>query len=263
MIELGQIRRVHDDHRRGRKFVTGHRQSNHVRGGERRVVDQQHPQRVIDGNFAGPGRVLKDRQIVPGAEPLVAVFAEPVIGQTEARRGEEILAIGIVGEGARLADQRIDDVPVMHGRAIPAHQSRQRVHVLIGVPDLDAVGEEPGLHLVADQAAVHRIGVAMDVNQAAGVDAAPHLQTGGQSLIRQVAQGPDLFGETVAATRIPQRHDALQEACIVIAAGKVAAAPQQQRLIDGGLEMTVRRLRITILVRLPRVRPLARHAIVR
>lgn len=130
--------------------------------------------------------MLKDLQILFGTEPFVAAFAEPVISEAEACGREEILAVGVVGEGARLANQRVDHMPVMHRRAVPAHQPRQRVDVLIGVPDLNAVGEEPGLDPLADQPAVHRVGVAVKVNQAAGVDAAPHLQATAQPLIRQV-----------------------------------------------------------------------------
>jgi hypothetical protein len=55
----------------------------------------------------------------------------------------------------------------------------------------------------------------------------------------------------------------LKERHILVAVGELATAAEQQRLIDGGLEVPVRRLRVAVLVCLPRVDPLARHAVVR
>lgn len=154
-------------------------------------------------------------------------------------------------------------MPIMHGRAIPTDQARQRIDVLVGVPDFHAVGEESSFDLLADQAAMHGIDVAVDVNQAARVHSTRHLQTRRQPLIRQVLERRQLLGEAVAATRVANLHQVFQEAHIVLAAGEVAAAAKQQRLIDGGLEMPVRRLRIAVLVRLPGVDALARNTIVR
>jgi hypothetical protein len=72
-----------------------------------------------------------------------------------------------------------------------------------------------------------------------------------------------LLGEAIHSTRVPRRHDLLKERHILFAAGKLATAAEQQRLINGGLEVPVRRLGVAVLVRLPRVDPLARHAVVR
>jgi hypothetical protein len=121
--------------------------------------------------------MVQDLQIVLGADPLVAARAEPVISQAEARRREQIIAVRVIREGAGFSHQRVDDVSIMHRRAVPAHESRQRIDEFVGVPDLDAVGEEPGFDLLADQPTMHRISVAMNVNQAARIDAAGHLQT--------------------------------------------------------------------------------------
>jgi hypothetical protein len=73
----------------------------------------------------------------------------------------------------------------------------------------------------------------------------------------------DFLGEAVGAACVPRRHDLLQERDVLFAIGERAAAPEQQRLIDRGLEVTVRRLRVAVLVRLPRVDPLARHSVMR
>jgi hypothetical protein len=147
--------------------------------------------------------------------------------------------------------------------SVPAHESRPRVDEFVRVPNLDAVGEEPRLDPFANQAAMHRIGVAVHVNQAAGVNATEHLQARRQACIGQVPQRLHLLGETIRAARVPRRHHLLQEADVFHAAGEIATAAEQERLIDGGLEVSVRRLGVAVLVRLPRVDALAGNAVVR
>jgi hypothetical protein len=207
--------------------------------------------------------VVQDLQVVLGPEPFVAAFAEPVVGQAEPRRREQVVAVGVMRERARLADQRIDDVAVVDRVPVAADQPRQRVNVPVRVPDLDAVGEQPGFDLLADEPAVDRIRVAVNVDQAAGIDPAGHLQTGRQPLLGQGSQDRQLFREAIRAAGVPRRHDLLQEGRVLRTAGELAAAAEQQRLIDGGLEVPVRRLRVAVLVRLSHVDPLARQSVVR
>ena len=262
-IERLQVRRFHDDRRRGRNLRTGLRQRDHRIRCQGCVTRQQHAECVVDGDFAVVGRVVQDLQIVLDAAPFVAAFAEPVVGQAEPRRREQIVAVGVVRERARLADQRVDYVPVIHRVPVATHQPRQRVDQPVRVPDLDPVGEEPGFDRFADQPAVHRIDVAMNVDQAAGVHPARYLQTRRQPRVGQVPDRRDFLGEAVGTARVPRGRDLLQERDVLVAAGERAAAAEQQRLIDRGLEVTVRRLRVAVLVRLPRVDPLARHAVMR
>jgi len=182
-IELGQIRHVHDDRRRGRKFRTRLRQRDHRLDGELAIAGQQHAQRIVDGHLTVVGGMMQDLQVVLGAAAFVAAFAEPIVSNAEARRREQIVAVRVIGEGARLAYERIDDMPIVHGMLIAAHQARQCVHVLIGVPDLDAVGEQPGFDDLAAQTTVHRIGIAMNVHQAARINSTAHLQTRRQACV--------------------------------------------------------------------------------
>jgi hypothetical protein len=262
-IELLQIRRFHDDLRRGRKLRTRLRQRDHGVGGQGCATRQHHAQSVVDGDLAGVGRMVQDLQVVLGTGPLVAALTEPVVGQAEACRWEQVVAVRVLCERARLADQRVDDVPIVHRVLVATHQSRQRVNEVVRVPDLDAIGKQSRLDLLPDHAAVHRIHVAMNVHQTAGVHAAGHLQTRRQPCFGQVFERRQLLGETVLATRVPHFHETLQEARVLLAAGKLAAATQQQRLIDRGLEVPVRRFRIAVLVRLSHVDSLARQTVMR
>lgn len=207
--------------------------------------------------------MMQDLQVVLGAAAFVAAGAEPIVSNAETRRWKQIVAVGIIGEGARLAHQRIDDVAIVHGMLVATHQARQRVHLLVGVPDLDAVGEQPGLDLRAAQTTVHRIGIALNVHQAARIDTTAHLQTRRQPCVGQIAQGAQLLGEAIVAAGVPRRRDLLQEIPILFATGEIATAAEQQRLLDSSLEVPVRRLGVAVLVRLSHIDPLAGQAVVR
>ena len=169
--------------------------------------------------------MVQDLQVVLGAGPLAAV-AELVVGQAEARRREQIVAVGVLCERARLADQRVDDVPIVHRVAVATHQPRQCVNVLVRIPDLDAVGKEPCFDLLVDQPTVHRVEVAVNVNQAAGVDATGQLQARRQPRFGQVLECRYLLGEAILSTGVPRRHDLLQELHILVAAGELATAAE-------------------------------------
>lgn len=80
-IELLQIRRFHDDRRRGRKFHTRLRQRD---DGARVQGGQEHTQGVVDGDLAVVGGVMQDLQVFPGAVSFLADRAEPVVGDAEA-----------------------------------------------------------------------------------------------------------------------------------------------------------------------------------
>jgi hypothetical protein len=206
--------------------------------------------------------MVQQRQVFLGLVAFVEPLPQTVVGQTEAGGREEVLAIRVVGEGAGLTHQRIDHVPVMHHVLVPTDQPWQRVAEHVRVPDLDAVGVEPGFHPFPNQPAMHRVGAAVDVDQASRIDAARHLQTTGQTDVGQVLQRRDLFGQAIAPTLIAALHNILEEARVLVAAGKVPAATHQECLIDGGLEVVVRRFGIAVLVRLPDIDPLTGQTVV-
>jgi len=90
---------------------------------------------------------------------------QPVVGDAKAAGGEKVLAITVILKGARLTHQLVDDVPVIDGVLVTPHQPRQRVHLRSRVPDFHTVGIQPSFDLLADQTAMHRVGIAVDVDQ--------------------------------------------------------------------------------------------------
>lgn len=206
--------------------------------------------------------MLENAEIVLGPDALAPFVPQSVVGQAEPTVGEQVVAVAVVRERARLTHQAVDDVPVVDRVPVAAHQPRQRIDPRVRVPHLDPVGVQAGLDLPADQPTVHRIGVAVDVDQAARIDATVQPQTARQPRRRQRPQRRQLAGQTRAAAGVARRHHALQEGDVLVAAGEVATPPQQERLIHRRLEVAVRRLAVAVLVGLADVDPLARHAVV-
>jgi hypothetical protein len=207
-------------------------------------------------------RVVQQRQVFLGLPTLVEALSEAVVGQAESRRREEVVAVGVVRERSRLTHQRVDDVPVMHRVLVPPDQSRSRVGELVRVPDLDTVRVQPGLHPLADQTAVDRVNAAVDVNQGSGIHTATHLEATRLTLLGQLRQGRDLLGEAITPTPVANHHQLSEEVRVFLPAREVTAAAHKQRLINGGLEVPVRRFGIAVLVRLPCVDPLTRQTVV-
>jgi hypothetical protein len=76
-------------------------------GRERKFVTsrQCHPQGVLHGGFVFPGRQLQDFQVFTDG-PLVGVLAaQGIVCHAKMTGGEQVLAVPVVRERARLADQ--------------------------------------------------------------------------------------------------------------------------------------------------------------
>jgi hypothetical protein len=88
---------------------------------QRLVPEQELSQRVIHRRLALAGRLLEDPEIRARAHRRGVFLAQPIVGQAEAAVGEQILAIPIVFERAGLADQLIDDVPIIDRMLVTTH----------------------------------------------------------------------------------------------------------------------------------------------
>jgi len=121
---------------------------------------------LFDACFALVGRQVQNLQVFPirpGRQRLV----EQVIGHAEPTAGKQLLAVTIIRQRARLADQGVDHVPVIDVPLAATTQPRQRSHSLLGVPHLQMFHVNPHLDPLADQSAVHRIGIVLHVDHAA------------------------------------------------------------------------------------------------
>jgi hypothetical protein len=207
--------------------------------------------------------VVQQRQVFLGLSAFVELFAKAVVGQAEPRGREQIVPVSVVCERSRLPHQRVDHMPVMHRVLVPTDQSRKCVGEFVRVPDLHAVGEEPSFHPLADQSAMHRVGTAVNVDQASRIDAATHLEATRQTHVGQPPQRGDLFGKAIPPRFVANPHHVLEELTVLFAAGELSTPTQEQRLIHGGFEVAVRRFDIAVLVGLSGIDSLADQAVVR
>jgi len=230
---------------------------------DRLATGQGRPQGVRDRSLAFPRRQLQDLQVFPRG-PLVRVLpAESVIRHAKVARGEQVFVVLVVGESARLADQRVDDVPIVDGMLAAARQPRHALHQDARVPDLHLLDADHHVHLAADQAAVDRVSVPQDLDRAAHAHANIGQPPGAfQPSSRQRPDCGQLFHQRLLPLRIARGRQVAEEPLVLLPIGEVAAAPQPQGLVHRVLEMPVRRFRIAVLVRLADVDPLPLQAIV-
>jgi hypothetical protein len=179
-------------------------------------------------------------------------------------RGEQILAIDVLGKGPGLADQRVDDVPVIDGVLARTRQPRHALDHDARMPHLHLLDADHHLHLPADQPAGDRVRVPQDLDRAARpYRNLRHPPTGFQPMGRKRTQHGHFFRQPLLPVRIPRGHEFLKEPLVLFPAGEVAAATQPQGLIHRLLEVPVRRFGVAVLVRLADVDPLSLQAVVR
>jgi hypothetical protein len=81
--------------------------------------------------------------------------AERVIGDSKYTRREHLLAIFIVRKGARLANQRVNNVSIVNRYQFLTHESRHRLDRMSLVSDRDLLGPHADIDSLTDQPAGH------------------------------------------------------------------------------------------------------------
>lgn len=211
----------------------------HRRAAKRLLAVDQHAQRLLDSRFALVRRQVQNLQVF-AVRPRRYRLVEQVVGHAEPTAGEQLLAVAIVRQRSRLADQGVDHVPVIDVPLAATAQPRQRGHLLLGVPHFQVFHVNPHLDPLADQSAVHRIGIVLHVNDAAARHGNSQPLARLQPTRRQWPQRRVLLCQPFRSRQIALPADLVQERFILRAIGKVPAAPQQQRLRHGVFEMPMR-----------------------
>jgi hypothetical protein len=254
---------IHDQdigHRRGSLIPT--EGLGHGVGVGRPAPVEQEPQRLVHAAFSLLRGQEQDRQVVldhaagpPGLQQ--------VVGHPEPAGREHRIAVAVLLERPGLADQPVDDVAVLDAMSAPAPEPRQGVQLPGPVPDLEGLGTDMDIDLLADQAAGQRVGVATHMDRAARVD--PGLESPGhlQPASRQRRQHGHFLAKTLPPIGIASGHEPLEERLIVASAGEIAAASEHQGLVDGLLEAVMTLLDVAILVGLPRPDRLAFEPVMR
>lgn len=109
---------------------------------------------------------MQNPQVLLG-RPRRLLHAQHVVGHAKVTAGKQFVPVAIIGERPRLADQPVDDVPVVDPLLATSAQTRHLVPQLLGVPHLNHLGVQAGLHFLADQPAGHRVDVPLHFDDAA------------------------------------------------------------------------------------------------
>lgn len=173
---------------------------------------------------------------------------EPVVGLAEDRAGEKLLAIKVAGKGSRLADQGVDDVPVIDGRGLPRGTwilgdylaVEGEAHRILAQLRLDQGADEPG---------GHRVGAAADPGRRMTGHPDRRLLGVRQSSVWQRPEAGAFLGEFGFAQRIDAAAHRGHERGIRRDRGKVAAAAQDQMVFEPALQHPLKGFDIPVLIR--------------
>jgi hypothetical protein len=153
-------------------------------------------------------------------------------------------------------------VPVLDPVFATARQTRQFVHPLVPIPDLDPLRVDPGFDPLADQPTGHRVDVPLDMNRAPGVPLDADPLAGLQPPGRQRLQQHQFLGQPFAPAGVQLAEQLLHKSRVGAAVGEIPAAPQHQGLRQGPFELMVAVLDVPVLVGLPRPDRLAPQSVV-
>jgi hypothetical protein len=225
------------------------------------VFFQQFHQRRLDSRLALACRQMQNPQVFL-VRPRRLLLAQHVVGHAEVAAGKQIRTVAIVGECPGLADQPVDDVPIVDAMLATSTQAWQLLDQLLGVPHFDALGVQTGVHPFADQPAGHRVDVGLHFDDAAGFHAHTQPLARLQSLTRQRPQQRHFLGQPHGTTGVLLPAQFAQELQVAVPAREIPAAPHHQRLVHRPLELVVALFRIAVLVALARLDGLALQAVV-
>jgi hypothetical protein len=144
---------------------------------------------------------------------------------------------------------------------LPA-QPLHRLHQGARVPHLEHLGTEPHFQPLPAQPGRHRVNVLLDLDGTPLAHLHPLPLQRLQPPPRQRTQPGRLLLELGPSSRIPPGHQDPHELQVLLPAGEVAAAAQQQFLRQRLLEAPMALLAVAVLVPAVRVRGLGRHTVV-
>jgi hypothetical protein len=152
-------------------------------------------------------------------------------------------------------------MPVIDPMLVVAAQSWHRHLELLRVPHLDRLGPHARFHPFPLQPRRDRINVVLHLDRASLAHLRPQPHQGLQTPSRQGTEPCPFFLLPWLPPRVAPLLHRLQERCVLLTAGKVAAATQQQGLLDRFLETPMRLFAIAVLVPTRRVGCLRHKAI--
>jgi len=248
--------------RSGQLLLAGDNFQNVV-GLDRLALRQEPPQCVIDEiKPLMLGRVQQLEILLDGGL-FRRVLEQLIIGHAEAGRGVHVIDVLVVDKRTRLADQRVDHVAKVNVFLALAELSRHPLLAFILIPKFQMVLVNAYLDLQADILAADGIGISLHTDDAVGLHRHQDRSAGTAPLGRQRAEGREFFPKGFFSRGVATADELTHEGHVVIRTEEVTASTQAQGLVQGILQVTMRRLHVSVFMRLADVDAMALDAIVR
>jgi hypothetical protein len=126
---------------------------------------------------------VEQSQVVLDHAAWSLVF-QGVVGHPEPAGREHRIAVAVLLERSGFADQPVKHVAVIDPMLASSSEPGQRIDFPGTVPDVEGFGSDVNIHLLADQSAGQRVGVAANMNRASRIDPrlepSGHLQSAGR-----------------------------------------------------------------------------------
>jgi hypothetical protein len=196
----------------------------HVAGRDRFAFTEKPSQDVVDPIQAFVLGQMQNLQVLLHRGRFAHALDQLVVGHAKPRGGIQVMHILVVHKGARLANQRIDDMPKVDHFLAASEQPGDPLPALVAVPQFQMILVDPHFHLLTDILAADRVHVVLDAHDAIRIHLDRHDRKRRQSLRRQRSQHSTFFTERGAAFGVSLGHHLLDEGDILLHAAEVPAA---------------------------------------
>jgi hypothetical protein len=261
-IELRKIRSVNVDVRRSRKLLLRFHDRQHVVGSNRFSFRQEPSQCVVDQVKAFVFGGMQEFEILLDGGCFGRVAQQLVVCHAESRGGVHLIHVLVVEERPRLPYKRIDYMTKVDRFLTTAELPRHTLEAFILVPEFKMVLMNTYFQIQTDVLAAYRIGISLHANDAVGLHRHRHRSASASSLGRQGIEGDNFFAEPLLSAHIAPCRQLMHEPHEVVNVVEVATLTESQRLVKCILEVTMRRLNVSVLLRLANVNPMAFDTVV-
>jgi hypothetical protein len=206
-------------------------------------------------------RQVQNPHVLPVCTPRL-LRHQCVIGPPVRHGRVQVLSVHITRERPRLPYQPVDHVPIVDAVLPLATQSFHRLHQRSRVPHLDLLRTKPRFQPLPPQPRRHRVRILLHLDRAPLAHPHPLTLQRLQPTLRQRTQPRLLLRKLLGPRRIPPGQQHTRKLPVVLGTDEVAAATQQQFLVQRFLETPMPLLAIAVLMAAVGVRGLGRHPVV-